>query len=63
MISILYPTDYIRKITYFDDIPVLNEIATAIIPENSEDLIERANLVWLKKQIGMIIDLYKQKTE
>lgn len=60
-LNILYPTDYIRKINYFDDIPVLNEIGKTIIPEKSEDLIVRANLVWLKKQISMITNIYKQK--
>lgn len=63
ILSILYPTNNIRKITYFDDIPILNEIGKAIIPENSEDLIVRTNLVWLKKQISMITNLYNQKPE
>lgn len=57
----LYPTDSIRHVTCFDDIPVLEKIWEAITPEKSEDLIVRAILGWLKNQIESIINLYQNR--
>lgn len=60
ILSILYPTNDFRHITCFDDIPILKNIVDSIIPENSEDLIVKANLKWLKKQIETIIEHYQK---
>lgn len=60
-LSTLYPTDYIRNSTCFDDLAVLKNISNAIHPENSDDLIVRANLKMLKKQLESIIELYQKR--
>lgn len=59
-LSTLYPTDSIRNSTCFDDLAVLKNISNAIHPENSDDLIVRANLKILKKQLESIIELYQK---
>lgn len=60
IIDTLYPTNIIRSKNCLDDLPILKDISKAIIPENYDDLIIRANLVWLKKQIISIIELYQK---
>lgn len=60
ILATLYPTSDFRNITCLDDIPILENIADNIIPENSEDLIVKANLEWLKKQIDSIIEHYQK---
>lgn len=61
ILALLYPTDYHRTIGYFNDIPILKDIANAIIPEDSKDLIIKANLGYLKKQIRTIIEKYQKE--
>ena len=61
ILALLYPTDYYRTLVYWNDIPILKDIADAIIPEDSKDLIIKANLGYLKKQIEAIIEKYQKK--
>ena len=42
------------------DLPVIKKIMDGIKAEEENDLIKRANLTWLKKQIGNIIESYKE---
>lgn len=42
------------------DLPVIKKIMDGIKAEEENDLIKRANLSWLKRQIGNIIESYKE---
>lgn len=42
------------------NLPVRKKIMDGIKAEEENDLIKRANLTWLKKQIGNIIESYKE---
>lgn len=40
-------------------IPVIKEIIDGINTEKENDLIKKANLLWLKEQMESILELYK----
>lgn len=58
ILSSMYPIHGLRSITEYDDLKILQQIEKGIVPDNSNDLIVRAALNWLKKQIGTVLDLY-----
>lgn len=60
ILSTLYPTEYLRSRTCFDDLPVLKNMSDGIYPEDSEDLIVRAGLKRLKKHIESVLELYQR---
>lgn len=60
ILNTLYPTEHIRSKNTSDELSVLNDIHKAILPDNSNDLIVKTNLEWLKKQLESIIELYQK---
>ncbi|MCM1159280.1 MAG: KAP family NTPase [Clostridium sp.] len=63
ILGTLYSTNTIRSKNCLDDLSILKDIGEAIIPKNYDDLIIRANLGWLKKQIASILELYQKRLE
>ena len=58
ILSSMYPIHGVRSISEYDDLKMLQQIEKGIVPNNSNDLIVRAALNWLKKQIGTVLELY-----
>lgn len=52
-----FPSNVIRENVKID-LPVIKEIMDGIRAEDENDLIKKANLIWLKKQLGEILRLY-----
>lgn len=53
-----FPPNVIRENAKID-LPVIEEIIDGIKTEEENDLIKRANLLWLKQQMMKILELYK----
>jgi len=53
-----FSTSVIRKNAKID-LPIIKEIIDGIKSEDENDLIKKANLSWLKKQMQSILELYK----
>lgn len=52
-----FPSNVIRE-NAKTDLPVIKEIMDGIRAEDEKDLIKKANLIWLKKQLAEILRLY-----
>lgn len=53
-----FPSNVIRENAKID-LPVIKEIIDGINTEKENDLIKKANLLWLKEQMESILELYK----
>lgn len=54
-----FPSNGIRE-NAKTDLPIIEEIMNGIKVEEENDLIKKANLSWLKEQMGSILKLYKE---
>lgn len=53
-----FPSNVIRENAKVD-LPIIKEIKDGIKIEGEQDLIKKANLLWLKEQMSSILELYK----
>lgn len=53
-----FPSNVIRENAKID-LPVIKDIIDGINTERENDLIKKANLLWLKEQMESILELYK----